>query len=360
MSKISDKILKKFNDKETVSFAAKNPFSKKDTFIHTGSPELDYNLGLLGFPVGFSEISGYSRSGKTTLALMGMKNFQKKNPNGVCVILSSENRDNKNYAENIGIKTDDVIIVKSKFVEDLFFKLQTILDETKSIWQSEGYEGKPKIFVYWDSLGATNSRAELETFKENVKISNKNIEKGTETEYKHAKMADFAKTAKMCVKAILAQVYEMDIVFVILNHRYENIGSHGSTSSGGKWVEFLPTLRLQTILAGWEKLDEVEVAQITKVKVEKNDWGSRKATNIRILLGYGVILSDEDISYAVEKGILKQEGKTKISFMNGKVSWSSPRTLFKLYQEKNKMMELLHTLILKERHKDVLSEKELD
>ena len=128
-------------------------------------------------------------------------------------------------------------------------------------------------------------------------------------------------------------------------------------STGGEWVSLLPCLRLSLKLKGHEKIDEVEVAQITEVKVVKNDFGSRKKTDIRILLGYGVILSQEDIDYALETGILTQEGKKKVSFMGGKLSWSSPRELFKLYTERNPLLTVLHAKIRKAMQKDLIEQK---
>lgn len=361
MSKLIDKLLERVNSKDTIKFSSKNAFTGHSVWIHTGSPSLDLNLGVLGFPVGLTEISGLSKSGKTTLALMGMRNHQIKYKDGIRIILSSEERDNKEYAEQIGIDTDDVIIIKSKFVEDLFFKFQIHVDEIAQLWIDEKLPGKPNIYVFWDSIGATNSRAEFDTFKENVELHKKSMEKGTKGEIKHAKMADFAKTAKMCVKAMLSQIYDKNIVFVMLNHRMDNLGpmSQGTSSGGGKWVEFLPTLRLETIRIKWNLIDEVQVSQITKVKVEKNDFGSRKSTDIEILLGYGIILSTEDIEYAVKKGILKREGVKKISFMNDKLKWSSPRELYALYKSKNKMLQILHTKIVHAAHNDVLEEKGL-
>ena len=66
------------NDDEVIKFSEKDMFKDMKTWIHCGSPELESNLGTFGFPVGISEIAGKSRSGKTTLALMGMLNFQKQ------------------------------------------------------------------------------------------------------------------------------------------------------------------------------------------------------------------------------------------------------------------------------------------
>ena len=111
-------------------------------------------------------------------------------------------------------------------------------------------------------------------------------------------------------------------------------------------------------LKNHEKIDDVEVAQITEVKVVKNDFGSRKKTDIRILLGYGIILSQDDIDYALENGILKKEGAKKVSFMNGRLSWSSPRELFNLYYEHNKMLKVLHNKIKKSMQSDLVALKE--
>ena len=102
-----------------------------------------------------------------------------------------------------------------------------------------------------------------------------------------------------------------------------------------------------------KKIDDVEVLQITEVKVVKNDFGSRKKTDIAILLGYGIILSDEDIEYALENGILVKEGAKKISFMKGKLSWSSPREYYKLYQEHNPLLNVLHSRIRASMKKDL-------
>ena len=93
------------------------------------------------------------------------------------------------------------------------------------------------------------------------------------------------------------------------------------------------------------------------VKVVKNDFGSRKATEIRILLGEGVILSQDDIDYALEAGILKLEGKKKIVFLNGKLSWSSPREFFNLYHERNKLLKVLHKKIQLSMQKDLIELK---
>lgn len=360
MSKsIIDKIVQKFNSEDVIKFSDKDGFKDIASWAHTGSPSLDYNLRTFGLPTGIIEIAGKSRSGKTTLGLMAMKNFLQENPeSGIAVILSSENRDNKDYALQLGLPVDRIIIIKVKYVEAMFMQVKKLIMDTNEI--SKTLKIKPKFFFLWDSLGATLSKSELDTMEENTKRLEKELQKGTEVEgieLKNEKMMAFAKEAKKFAKSIMSEMYTNIIHFVMLNHQYDNTspGSFITTrkSTGGEWVELLPTLRLSLRLKSHEKIDDVEVAQITEVKVVKNDFGSRKKTDIRVLLGYGIILSQEDIDYAIENGILEKEGVRKISFMNGKLTWSTPRELFNHYYEHNKFLKVLHGKIKRSMEADL-------
>lgn len=361
MPSLIDKIVKKFNNEDVIKFSEKDGFKECKSWCHTGSPTLDFNLRTFGLPTGIIEIAGKSRSGKTTLGLMAMKSFLKENPkDGVAVILSSENRDNKDYALQLGIDVERIIIMKIRYVEKMFMMVKKLLDDVDNLFVEEKM-GKPKFFFLWDSLGATLSKSELDTMEDNTATMSKKFDRGDDiTDLKHEKVGAFAKSAKMFSKFILGEMYSRTIHFVMLNHQYDSIGGLGMptrVSTGGEWVQLMPCLRLSMKLIGHEKIDNEEVAQITEVKVVKNDFGSRKKTNIRILLGYGIILSDEDIEYALETGILQKEGAKKISFMNGKLTWKSPRELFTLYQEHNKFLNVLHAKIKSAMQKDLLKIK---
>lgn len=359
---IVDKLVKRFDSENIIKFSDKDAFAEMKSWAHSGSPELDYNLGTFGFPTGITEIAGVSRGGKTTLALEALKNFQRENgENAICVILSSENRDNKDYAKRIGVDVNNVLIVKITFVEEMFLLVKQIIDATIEEYKVNKIKDKPKFMFIWDSLGATLSMNEKSTMEENNVLLEKKMAKGeTLSEMKHEKIGAFAKEAKKFAKYILSETYDKIMHFIILNHTYDTITGMGVStkkSTGGEWVQYLPTLRLQVSLKGMERIDDEEVAQITQVKVIKNDFGSRKKTDIRILLGEGVILSQNDIDYAIEVGILKKEGARKISFMNGKLSWSTPREFFELYRSRNKFLPVLHTKIKKSMQKDLLELK---
>lgn len=359
MSKnIIDRIVKKFNSEDVIKFSEKDGFKDIKSWAHTGSPTLDYNLRTFGLPTGIIEIAGKSRSGKTTLGLMAMKYFLHENPDdGIAVILSSENRDNKDYALQLGLPVNRIIIVKIKYVEAMFMQVKKLVMDADEIMKED--KMKPKFFFLWDSLGATLSKSELDTMEENTKRLEKELQKGSEVEdieLKNEKMMAFAKEAKKFAKSIMSEMYTHVMHFVMLNHQYEQstMGITTRKSTGGEWVSLLPTLRLSMNLKSHEKIDDVEVSQISEVKVVKNDFGSRKKTDVRILLGYGIILSNDDIEYALETGILKKEGAKKMSFMNGKLTWSSPREFFKLYYEHNKFLKVLHNKIKRSMESDLV------
>lgn len=359
MSKsITDQILSKYKSKDAIKFSEKDDFKDMSSWAPTGIPELDFNLGLPGFPTGMIEIAGLSRSGKTTLGLANMSFFL-KDANAVAFILSSENRDNKHYAKKLGVNVENVIIIKIRYVEDMFMKVKKIVADTKEVF-IENKMGTPKFYFLWDSLGATLSKAELDTMEENTKNMEKKMEKGDENmDLKHAQMASFAKSAKMFAKFITAEMYNTTIHFVMLNHVHDQMGggASGKKSGGGEWVSFFPCLRLRTTLVGHESIDEEEVGQYTEIKVVKNDFGSRRKTRVEILLGHGFVLNKNDIDYGIQKGIIKKEGALKHAFMN--ISWKSKRTYYDLYKNPKtvKIMNLLTDKIGKERHKDIMTER---
>lgn len=358
---IIDKIVNKFDNEDVIKFSDKDNFKEMKSWCGTNVPQLEYNLGVLGLPTGIIEISGISKSGKTTLGLECMSNFLKQDENGIAVILSSENRDNKEYAAKLGIDTDKVIILKIRYVEDMFMKVKKMIQDVEEIFNTENL-GDPKFFFLWDSLGATLSKAELDTMEHNTAEMEKAMAKGkamTKSATKHAQMGAFAKQAKMFSKFLLGEMYDKTIHFIILNHVYNKMdGRGGKKSGGGEWVEYMPTIRLRMAVVGHERLDDEEVAQYSEVKVVKNDFGSRRKTKVEILLGKGFVLNADDIAFAVEEGIIEQVSAKKMSFMKGKMTWSSKRTFYQLYQENNKYLPLLHKKVAKARHENVLDERE--
>src|SRR5574344_2932968 len=77
--------------------------------IPTGSIGLDAALGVGGYPRGrVVEIYGPESSGKTTLAIHAIAEAQKAG--GIAAIIDAEHAFDRFYAENLGVKMEDLLI----------------------------------------------------------------------------------------------------------------------------------------------------------------------------------------------------------------------------------------------------------
>ena len=139
---------------------------------------------------------------------MAMKYFLQENPeDGIAVILSSENRDNKDYALQLSLPVHRIIIIKVKYVEAMFMQVKKLVMDADEVLKAE--KMKPKFFFLWDSLGATLSKSELDTMEENTKRLEKELQKGSEVEdieMMNEKMMSFAKEANKLAKSIMTEM----------------------------------------------------------------------------------------------------------------------------------------------------------
>ena len=77
--------------------------------IPTGSLNLDIAMGVGGYPKGrVVEIYGPESSGKTTLAIHAIAEVQKQG--GIAAIVDAEHAFDQLYAQNLGVKVDDLLI----------------------------------------------------------------------------------------------------------------------------------------------------------------------------------------------------------------------------------------------------------
>lgn len=111
--KAADKINKDYGDGSVLSLDEK-PMDIE--VIPSGSLGLDEAMGVGGYPIGrVIEIYGDYSSGKTTLAIHAMVEAQKKG--GLVAIVDAEHSFSKEYAESIGLNTDEVFINQPDYGE---------------------------------------------------------------------------------------------------------------------------------------------------------------------------------------------------------------------------------------------------
>ena len=343
LNKFIDKLTKK--DDSFARLSSIDYFSDITTWLETGSPSIDLNLNTFGYPPGIIEIRGKSQSGKTTLSLLALRNFQQKHPdNGIAVILSTERRDNKEYAKRLGVDVDNLLIVKCRSIEDVLNKTQKIITEGLEAFSEEKI--KPKFCFVWDSLGGSLSNQEKKYLIEASKNDNE--------EHDKAAMAAPARAVKKLFRFLQGEVYDNDIWFIVINHSYENLkGFEEDKSYGGRAIEFHPTIRINVSKIGYEKIRDKKVIQTSRIKIIKSDFSSSlEDFDIKFILGRCLMLNDDEIEFAVEKGILNLDGKT-YSFLDGKLTWSNKPQLYDLYISENKILKVLEKKIYTEIHKEV-------
>lgn len=326
-------------------------FSSVSDWLPSGSATLDWHLKTLGYPVGIIELRGKSQSGKTTFSLLALKNFQKKHPDGIAVILSTERRDNKAYAKKLGLDVERVMIIPCRSIEDVANKTQQIIQEGCKFWKEEGMKGKPKFAFAWDSLGATISSQERKSMEE--------ASKNEDEDHHKTAMAAAARAIKRLFRFLTGEIYDNDIWFMVINHTYDSMQAFGGSKSyGGTAIEFHPTLRLNFSKLKYVKIRDEKLGQITRINVIKSDYGSYLGDiDIELCLGKGLVPTTDELEFAVNEGIIERNGRG-YSFMDGKLSWKSAPELYDLMTNQNKFLTVMQNKIYKAMHEDVLSKIE--
>ncbi len=371
---IVDKIAAKFDGEKTMTFNEVDPFDTAASWISTGSPTLDRNLKTFGWPTGIVEVRGESQSGKTTLSLNAMLQAQRQHDeDAIITILSSERRDNKAYAEQMGVDTEEILVHKVITIEDVRNKIfQTITatreaieedvledvlldnddlsknsDKTKELVREALLERKsPHYLFVWDALGQTVSAQELAKAKDNAE-KNKTDK---------AALGSASRALAETFRAFIGLTDEENITLFIVNRPYDSVDGRGKKSYGGKAITLYPTMRIELIRTESLKINDTEeIGQVTLVHVLKSDFDKPKQKfNVEIGYGYGMVLNAEDVKFGIEKDILeKHYFGAKFTLGTKTMEWRSRRDLYALYEEQHELLPILISRLIKAAHEDV-------
>lgn len=89
--------------------------------IRTGSPSLDYALGIGGIPRGrIIQLAGKESSGKTLLSLLCMKSWLNENPDNTVMFIDAEYTYDASWARSLGVDTSRVIVAKTNEAKKIF------------------------------------------------------------------------------------------------------------------------------------------------------------------------------------------------------------------------------------------------
>ncbi len=253
--------------------------------ISTGSLGLDIALGVGGLPRGrVVEIYGPESSGKTTIAIHVMAEAQKLG--GICAFIDAEHAFDREYAEALGVNTDDVEICQPESGDQA-------LEIADRLIGSGGFD-----LVIIDSVAALVPKAELEG------------------EMGDSKMGLHARLMSQAMRKMTSNISKTNTCVIFINQLREKIGvmfGNPETTTGGNALKFYASVRLDvrrsTTVANSVMDGDIKIGNETTVKVIKNKVAPPfTSTKFDILYGQGIDKAGEIVDIGVEKGVLQKAG----------------------------------------------------
>ncbi len=250
--------------------------------IPTGSLGLDLALGIGGIPRGrVTEIYGPESSGKTTLAMHCIAESQKSG--GMAAFIDAEHAFDKQYAENLGIDTENLLISQPDNGEQA-------LEITEHLIRS----GAIDIIVI-DSVAALVPKAELEG------------------EMGESKMGLQARLMSQALRKLTGTINKTGCACIFINQLREKIGivfGNPETTTGGNALKFYASVRLDIRRIGQIKESPTEISgNRTRVKVVKNKVAPPfKIVEFDIIYGEGISKAGEIVDIGVELDIVNKAG----------------------------------------------------
>lgn len=237
-------------------------FGVGDSLVEVSTNPEDYvvmpdwwlkNYGVLGIRFGqMVEFAGDSDSGKTSISLLAIRQAQEQ---GYAVVyVETEGKTGEGDLIDAGINPKGVLTVHTKITEEMYDGLHDALDGIGSDYPDA------KILLVLDSYGNTTSMRDA-----NMRLTEKVQQPG-----------GAAKVNRQGIGSIAARQVAQEIAVLVVNYNYDNYGSHGKTSAGGKALNFFTMLRIFTSRAGWYERtvagEKVRAGADVLWKVQKNHY----------------------------------------------------------------------------------------
>ena len=249
--------------------------------IPTGSLALDDALGIGGVPRGrIIEIYGPESSGKTTLATHIIAEAQKLD--GTCAFIDAEHAFDPNYAGDLGVDTDDLLISQPDTGE-----------QALNICDALVRSGALDVIVI-DSVAALVPQAELEGDMGDTHVGLQ------------------ARLMSQALRKLAGTINQTKTSLIFINQIRMKIGvmfGNPETTSGGRALKFYCSVRMDIRRIGAVKDGTDVVGNRTRVKVKKNKVAPPfRQAEFDIIYGEGISSLGELIDLGTEFDILQKRG----------------------------------------------------
>ncbi len=272
-------IKRQFGDESIMVLGQEEP--KKINSISSGSLLVDKALGIGGYPVGrIVEIYGPESSGKTTLALHAIAEAQKAG--GVAAFIDAENAIDINYAKNLGVQVENLILSQPDSGEQA-------LEITDTLVRSRAVD-----IIVIDSVAALVPQVELDG-----EMTDQTI--GVQ-----------ARLMSKALRKMAGVINHSDVIVIFINQLREKVGimfGNPETTTGGRALKFYSSVRLEIRKADVIKNGTEIIGTKSRVKVIKNKVAPPfKQVEVDIIYGKGISKIGEVIDLSVEYGIVRKAG----------------------------------------------------
>jgi recombination protein RecA len=226
------------------------------------------------------EIYGPESSGKTTLTLHVIAEAQRQGL--VCAFIDAEHALDINYARDLGVRIEDVLVSQPDHGEQAL-EITDTLARTGSVG-----------LIVVDSVAALIPKAELEGDMGDAHVGLQ------------------ARLMSQAMRKISGIAHQTNTTIIFINQLRHKIGvmfGTPETTTGGNALKYFASVRLDIRRIGTVKEGELAVASRTRVKVAKNKCAPPFASaEFEIAFGRGIDRDAEVLEDAVERGLVHKSG----------------------------------------------------